>query len=166
MQYEDFKNNLLNENMRYFSCGLVIHSEVNMLLPIVKRIAAIVHRYGFCPPGDVFNLVKDVDIILLDYLLNEFMRYNSPDYQPEEFTPHLRYRINSVTFSVVSLIQVLLSGEGDVEIRKDKEEIILFAAILSNLLKIETLHRKGFGLALRKNYSLLCIDKPLFLQKG
>lgn len=158
MQYEEFIENIMSSEQKIFHPGLVYKSD--KVPEIIRKIAGKVYFSRFITPGMIFEELTDSEIDQLSKMTDLFFTKVTEE-TSEEFIEVLNHN----TFCLVTLIQILLTGEGDSEIRKDKEELFTLIAILSNLLKVEKAHRMTKGIAIRNNYSLFVIDKPIFLGK-
>ena len=157
MDYEEFKERMQETPVEMFSIAHVVHSDSQMLHPLVRKIAENIWYFGYYPPGAIFS-------ILTDYEINELrVMFKALDKENFDSEDELSvFALKHATFNLATLVQVLLVGEGDVTAKKNVEEIRHYMSILENLVKVETTFRKGIGIALRHNYSFLDINKPIF----
>jgi len=161
MQYEDFKSNLLNTELTAFRPGLAWKSP--LLYSVIKKIAGIVYRYGFIAPGDIFEQLNTDEVLQLHFILKsigEIGNKHIDDLSSSEIR-----KINIDMFNITTLVQVFLAGEGVVEICRDSLEMQLYMNILLNFVLTELSHRQRLGTAIRKNYSFIEIEKPIYTPK-
>ena len=159
MDYEDFKEKLFNSEVEFFSSQHVIQSDEELLHPLVRKIAGYVWWLGFVPPGQVFQILTDSEVLQIKLMFNKL---NLDEYDPEDEVSV--YNLKHASFNLTTLVQVMMFGEGDVSTKKDVNEIRHYLNILENLVRVEIVSRKGIGVALRQNYSFFDIDKPIYLK--
>ena len=159
MNYEEFKENLFNSEVEFFSIQHVIHSDDELLHPLVRKIAENIWWFGFMPPGQVFQVLTDSEVFQIKLM---FSRLNPDKFDPEDET--IIYDLRHASFNLATLVQVMMFGEGDASTKTDANEIRHYMHILENFVKVETVSRKGIGVALRQNYSFFDIDKPIYLK--
>lgn len=158
MQFEDFKEKLFNTEVKTFHCRLAYESE--LLRTPIRKIAGYVYTHTFAPVGEIMKRISDRD---LNELISMVDLYSSPI--NSEMSESDCEIMNNNTFNLLTLVQIFLAGEGDVELKKQEEDVRQCIKILDNLLKIEKAHRIGLGIAIRENYSFICIDKIIFVTR-
>lgn len=157
MNYEQFIESLNESEEKIFHCGLVYKS--NSVPMIVRKIAGMVYFNEIMPAGIIFESLNLQELEQLANMTGLFFNQKEPENEIENEI------LVKNTFNLVTLVQVFLAGEGDLEIRNDREELFHLIAILANLTHVEMAAKNGLIIPMRKNYSFNNIDRTLFMKR-
>jgi hypothetical protein len=129
--------------------------KANPMLPAIRRLAIDIHKYGFVTPGMFFESLPAAEFQELKYHTDHVFQNDDGLFSCD--------KQNEVSiYYTILLTHLLCAGEGHAELIEDYLQVNLNVFKLMWFMKIENLHRKGFGKAIRENYSMFDDTRAIF----